>query len=151
VSFAGTTATISGLTPGTTYHVTVTSIANYADPSSGLNRTYESIQYPTQVSGDPSSVYPVEVLRATTGGSCVPTAAVSGVLVNKDAGGIQVCWSPTADACATGYDVLGAASPTLPANFTTVGQTVGLETCWTGNPASTYLKVVARGPGGQGP
>ena len=51
----------------------------------------------------------------------------------------------------TGYDVLGAASPTSPGNFSTVGQTVGLETCWVGNPSSTYLKVVARGPGGQGP
>ncbi|HEX6853238.1 MAG TPA: fibronectin type III domain-containing protein [Candidatus Polarisedimenticolaceae bacterium] len=151
VSFVGTTATISGLTPGTTYHFTVTSIANYTDPSSGLNRTYESIKYPTQVAGDPSFLYPVEVQRATTGGSCVPAAAVTGVVVNKSGTDVQVCWNPTADTCATGYDVLGAASPTSPANFTTVGQTVGLETCWTGNPASTYLKVVARGPGGQGP
>lgn len=151
VSFAGTTATISGLTPGTTYSFTVTSIANYTDPSSGLNRTYESIKYPTQVAGDPSFIYPVEVQRATTGGSCIPGAAVTGVLVNKSGTDIQVCWNPTADTCATGYDVLGAAAPTPPGGFATVGQTVGLETCWTGNPASTYLKVVARGPGGQGP
>ena len=151
VAFAGATATISGLTPGTPYHFTVTAIANYTDPSSSLLRTYESIKYPTQVSGDPSFVYPIEVQRATTGGGCVPAAAVAGVLVNKSGGNIEVCWSPTADACATGYDVLGAASPTSPANFTTVGQTVGLETCWTGNPSSTYLQVRARGPGGQGP
>lgn len=151
VSFAGTTATISGLNPGTTYFFTVTAISNYTDPSSSLTRTYESIKYPTQVSGDPSFVYPIEVQRATTGGSCVPAAEVAGVLVNKSTPNIQVCWTPTADACATGYDVLGATSPTSPANFTTVGQTVGLETCWTGNPSSTYLKVVARGPGGQGP
>jgi hypothetical protein len=151
VSFSGSSATISGLTPGTTYFVTVTSRSDFTDPSSGLVTTYESIVYPTQVSGDPNLVYPVEVQATTTGGSCVPTAEVQDLRVSESNGVIELCWQPVSDPCLVGYDVLGAATPESEAGFTTVGQTAGVETCWSGTPASSYFLVVARGTGGNGP
>jgi hypothetical protein len=150
VAFAGASATISGLTPGTTYYVTVTSLSSYTDPSSSIATSYESIKYPTTVSGDPAFSYPVEVQKATTGGGCAATATITGVTVGKASPNIHVCWTPTADACAVGYDVLGASSPTAAANFSVIGQ-VGLTNCWDGNPASTYILVRARGTGGNGP
>ena len=66
VAIVGTTATISGLTPGTTYYVTVTSLSDYTDPSTNVVTHYESIKYPTTVSGDPAFSYPIEVATATT-------------------------------------------------------------------------------------
>ncbi len=151
VSFGGTSATISGLTPGTTYYVTVTSRSDFTDPSSGIVTTYESILYPTQVSGDPDLVYPVEVQATTSGGTCIPTAEVQDLRVNESSGVIELCWQPVSDPCLVGYDVLGAATPESEAGFTTVGQTSGVETCWSGTPASSYFLVVARGTGGNGP
>ena len=150
VSFAGTQATISGLTPGTTYYVTVTSRSDFTDPSSSITTTYESMLYPTQVSGDPTSVYPVEVMAATTGGSCIPTTEVQGVTVSETSGVVEICWQPVTDPCLVGYDVVGAVTPESDANFSTVGQT-GIQSCWTGTPTQSYFLVVARGSGGSGP
>lgn len=150
VAFAGTMATISGLTPGVTYYFTVTSRSIYTDPSSSIVTTYESLLYPTQVSGDPSFIYPIEVQRATTGGTCIPTAEVSGVTVTKSPETIQICWNPVSDPCLVGYRILGANSPTSDANFSTVAD-VGLTTCFTGSPTKTDYLVVARGTGGTGP
>ncbi len=147
---AGTAATISGLTPGTTYYVTVTARSGFTDPSSGVARTYESLLYPRQVTGDPSFAYPIEVQATTTGGACVPTAQVTGLRVNRSGGSCQICWDPSSDPCAIGYRVLGADSPASAGNFTTVADT-GLETCWTGSPTRSYFLVVARGTGGTGP
>ncbi len=150
VSFSGTTATISGLTPGTPYFVTVTSRSTFTDPSSSIVTTYESLLYPTQISGDPDKIYPVEVTATTTGGACIPTAEVQNLRVNKSGGSFEFCWDPVSDPCLVGYDVLGANSPTSADNFSVVGQT-GVATCWTGNPAQSYFLVVARGTGGTGP
>jgi hypothetical protein len=154
VSFAGNTATVSGLAPGTTYYVTVTALSTYTDPSTAAATTYESLLYPTQVSGDPAFVYPVEVQAKTTGGTCVPTAEVQGVTVAPAAGGaasgIQICWNPVSDPCLVGYEVLGAATPGSASGFSVVADT-DLGTCWSGNPPASYYLVVARGTGGTGP
>jgi len=149
VSFSGTTATVSGLTPGVTYYFTVTSRSTFSDPSSGVVTAYESLLYPTQVSGDPTFVYPVEV-QATT--LCPATAEVTGVLVNTTGvpGEIQICWSPATDACLAGYQVLGADSATSDTNYFVVANT-GPTTCWTGSPTQIFYLVVARGTGANGP
>jgi hypothetical protein len=151
VSIVGTTATISGLTAGTTYHVTVTSRSVHTDPSSGVVTTFESILYPTQVAGDPSFIYPVEVMATTTSPSCPPTTEVGDVTVTYASGGnIQICWDATADPCQQGYRVMGSASPTSDAGFGTVTDT-GNVTCWTGNPSSGYFLVLTRSATGTGP
>jgi hypothetical protein len=153
VVIAGTTATISGLTPGTTYYVTVTSLSDYTDPSTGVLTHYESIKYPTTVSGDPSFSYPIEVAATTTGGGCTPSAAIANLKVDKALPNIHVCWDATPDACAVGYDVV--TSETGPGGFGISGQ-VGLTTCWDGNPTQVnpllLIQVRARGAGGaEGP
>jgi fibronectin type III domain protein len=149
-SITGTTALISGLSPGTTYHFTITSLSLFTDPSSSVATRYESILYPTQISGDPAFVYPVEVMATTTGGTCIPTAEVTGVTVVHDPGGIQICWNPVSDPCLTGYQVLGAATPESAAGYGVVADQ-GLGTCWIGNPASSFFLVVAKGTGATGP
>jgi hypothetical protein len=164
VTFAGTSATISGLTAGTDYFITVTSLSDYANPGctdptpdpgecSAANPTirYESIRFPTQVSGDPSFVYPIEVQGMTTGGACTPTTEVTGLTVGKVGGGdIEICWDPVSDPCLSGYQILGANTPESDANFNPVAD-LGLVTCWTGNPTESFFLVVAKGTGGNGP
>jgi len=149
VSFNGTSATVSGLAPGVTHYFTVTSRSVYTDPSSGIVTTYESLLYPTQVSGDPSFIYPVEV-QATT--PCPATAEVTGVTVNvtEVPGEIRICWNPVTDSCLTGYQVLGSDSPVSDAGFSVVADPA-LETCWTGSPAQSYFLVIAKGITGNGP
>ncbi|RMG47683.1 MAG: fibronectin type III domain-containing protein [Acidobacteria bacterium] len=152
VSFDGTSATISGLTPGTTYYITVTSRSSYTDPKSGVTTIYESIIYPTQIFGDPDFAYPIEVVQTTTGGSCTPTAEVTGLTVSRLAdGSLQFCWDPVSDPCLDGYDLLGSDDATSDANWQTVASVTSAETCWTGSPANTFYLVVARGTGGTGP
>ena len=155
-SFTGTSATISGLSPGLTYYFTVTSRTIYTDPSTGVPSPYESILYPTQVSGDPSFVYPVEVQASL---ACPATAEVTGVTVNTTAnpGEIQVCWNPVTEACLTGYQILGSSSAASDSGFSVLG-TVGITNCWTGSPfdplppeTGAYLLVVATGMTGNGP
>ena len=151
-SIAGTSAVISGLQPGTAYYVTVTSLSAFRDPSTGVTAVYESLLYPTQVSGDPAFVYPVEVRATTTGGTCIPTVEVSGLTVEyaSPGPGIRICWQPASDPCLVGYEVLGATSPQAAANFSAIAET-GLETCWTGDPSTGFFLVAARGTGGTGP
>jgi hypothetical protein len=147
----GTIATISGLTPGTTYYFTVTSRSSYTDPSSHVVTTYESALYPTQVSGDPSFVYPTEVQATTTTvPTCLPTAEVTNLTVDRTGSEITICWDPVSDPCLVGYRVLGSASSTSDAGYSTLADT-GLTTCWTGDPAPGFFLVVARGTGDTGP
>jgi hypothetical protein len=150
VAFAGTGATISGLTPGTRYYVTVTSLSTFTDPSTSVITSYESLLYPTQVSGDPAFVYPVEVQATTTGGSCIPAVEVIGLTVEHAAPGIRICWAAASDPCLVGYRVLGAGSPVAASGFSTLADT-GTETCWSGDPQAGFFLVVARGTGGTGP
>jgi hypothetical protein len=149
-SITGTTAVISGLAPGTTYHFTITSLSLFTDPSSLITTRYESILYPTQISGDPSFVYPVEVLATTTGGTCIPTVEVTGVTVAHDPGGIQICWNPASDPCLAGYQVLGAATPESAAGYSVVAD-IASGTCYIGDPSARFFLVVAKGTGGTGP
>jgi hypothetical protein len=149
-SIVGTTATISGLTPGTAYYVTVTSLSSFTDPSSSVTTQYESIRYPTTVSGDPSFSYPVEVTATTTGGTCIPQAEVTGLTVDKALPNVHACWTASVDPCTVGYDVLAGDDKTSDAGWSVVGQ-VGLTTCWDGDPGATYIVVRARGTGGSGP
>jgi hypothetical protein len=129
----------------------VTSLATFTDPSSGTVTNYESLLYPTQVSGDPSFVYPVEVTATTTGGVCIPGTEVQGLTVDYAAGGgVNICWNAVSDPCLQGYRVLGANTPEAAANFSTVADT-GVGTCWTGTTSSRFFLVVARGTGGNGP
>ncbi len=151
VTFAGTSATISGLDDGTEYFFTVTSISEFTNPSTSVTRSYESIRFPTQVSGDPGFVYPIEV-QATTAcsPSHVPRAEVTGLTARWDGAGIEICWDPLADPCLDGYTILGADSPESDANFTTLAE-VGPVTCWTGAPTESYFLVTGRASGGTGP
>lgn len=151
-SIAGTTATISGLTPGTDYFFTVTALSVYPpDPATPLPRkTYESLLYPTTVSGDPSFVYPAEVQATTTGGTCLPTAEVANVSVREDPAGIEICWGPVSDPCLTGYRILGSNTVDSDAGYVEVAD-LGVQTCWTGDPSQIYYIVTAKGTGGDGP
>jgi hypothetical protein len=170
-----TTTTIGGLAAATPYFITVTSVSHFnpfppapfcrrdyatsctSDVDCGdfgpcvltdpPTTRYESIRFPTQISGDPDNVYPVEV-QITTAGDCIPTLAVENLVVGKDGANQQFCWDASADICTIGYDLLYSA--TADGNFTVTAQT-GLETCWTGNPPFGYFRVVARGTGGSGP
>ena len=148
-----TSTTLTDLTPGTTYYITVTSLSTYANPTRPTNpTTYESLLFPTQVSGDPSNVYPVEVQASTTGGACTPTEEIAGLTLDKATGAeVTVCWAATSDSCVDGYRVVGAADATSDANFAPLAD-VGLTTCWTGDPGTAnYFLVVGRGTGGEGP
>ena len=150
VSFNGTSATIGGLAPGTSYYVTVTALSDFRNPSTGVTRTYESLVYPTQVFGDPDRVYPVEVL-ATTAGGCTPTQEVQGLRITRLAGGtLRFCWNALADPCLAGYRILGSDDPTSATGWSTVAD-VGNVTCWDGTPSSRYYLVQARGGTGTGP
>ena len=115
--------------------------------------TYESLKYPTTVSGDPSFVYPVEVQATTAcGGAYVPVSAVTGLAVDKSGGGVEICWDPVhlSESCVEGYRVLGSGSFDTDAGFSTLAD-AGLTPCWSGNPPDTYFLVVTRGSGGTGP
>jgi hypothetical protein len=151
---SSTSTTLSGLDPGTTYYFTVTSNSTYANPSNpGVSTTYESLRYPTTVSGDPSFVYPVEVQKPTQcGPAYVPASEVTGVTVEKSGGQTRICWDPVhlSEPCVEGYRVLGTASPDSDAGFSTIDD-VGQDNCWTGSPSEEYLLVVTRGSGGTGP
>ena len=150
VVFNGTSATISGLAPGISYYVTVTSLSDFRNPSTGVTRTYESLVYPTQVFGDPDKVYPVEVLGTTAGG-CTPTQEAQGLRITRLAGGtLRFCWNALADPCLAGYRILGSNDATSAAGWSTVAD-VGNVTCWDGNPSSRFYLIQARGGTGTGP
>jgi hypothetical protein len=160
VSFSGTTATVSGLAPGTVYYFTVTALSNFTDPSSGVVTTYESLLYPAQVRGDPGYEYPIEVRAATNGSGCTPTAEVTNLrLQNLGGGDIRFSWNAVSDPCASGYRVLRANSPVsaagfLPPSSYLVADTGPATTNVAANPdpvnpyQTKFFLVVARGGAG---
>lgn len=149
VNIVGTTATISGLTAGTDYFITVTALFDYANPSSGVTNTYESLLYPRTTGG--SAPLPPELVAMTTGGSCIPTQEITGVTVNKDPGGVEICWTASTDPCVTGYEIYRAASPESAGNYSSSVPDTGPVTCHTYNPPDGYFLVIGNGTGGDGP
>jgi len=151
VSIGGTTATISGLDPNTDYFFTVASYSDYQSPDSSLTVRHESVLYPTQVSGDPDHVYPVELMASTGGGGCIPAAEVLNLTVGKTGGQIELCWDPSTDPCLAGYDVMGSDTNDSAAGFSSLGNTDSATTCWVGNPTEDNFIVTVRGTGDDGP
>ena len=144
VSINGTTATISGLTPGTDYFVTVTSLSNYLDPATNVTTDYESLLFPTTVPGSPEAL-PVEVIATTSGGACIPTEEVQNLTVSRlSPTDVEICWDAVSDPCPDGYDVLAAAAPNAFENFSVVA-TPGLVTCQTLTTNDAFFLVNSRG------
>jgi len=151
VSIAGTTAVISGLTPGTEYFFTVTSLYDYTDPSSLVSTLYESPLYPTTIPGTPDPL-PMEVSATTTGGTCTPTLEIVKTMLGDrldPAGTTRFCWEASTDPCTDGYTIVGSNGGC--ADFHVVVPDTGLTTCHTFNPTETYFIVAAKGSGGVGP
>jgi hypothetical protein len=152
VAFAGTTATISGLTPGTTYYFTVTSLSDFTDPSTSVVTRYESIKYPTTVSGDPSFSYPIEVAATTTAGGGVARPVPDGLFgtamraSRADAPGstIGLTWDVATCASADNHllygDLAGVSSLTVLGAACDLG-TSGSAT-WSAVPAGSLWFVV---------
>jgi hypothetical protein len=166
VTINGTTATVTGLTGGTQYFFTVTSLSDHCDVGlcrydAGTTCTpgndpictspthYESLIFPTTLSGGPAPV-PAEV-SAIPGSGCVPTSEVTGVTVNKAGSDIEICWDLTADTCASGYQVLGADTPESDANYSVLVADTGLTSCATIDPSESFFQVLVKGDGGTGP
>jgi hypothetical protein len=151
VVIAGTTATISGLSAGTTYYVTVTSLSDWTDPSTSVVTRYESIKYPTTVSGDPSFSYPVEVAATTTGGGVKPVAdgvfgtAMHASRVDAPGSTIALTWDVATCTSADHHVLYGDLSSV--ASLSVVGAGCNLGTTgsanWTGVPAANLWFVVA--------
>jgi hypothetical protein len=143
---SGTTATVTGLAPGTSYYFTITSLSDYTDPASGVTTTYESLVYPTTIETG-SVPLPMEVLAPTT---CTPQDEVAGLAIGKDAGGdIVMTWDPSLDICTGTYQILGADTPDLESNFSVLeSQIVG--TTHSFDPAASYFLVLSEGTGGAG-
>jgi hypothetical protein len=70
-------ATIGGLDPATTYHVTVTARSSYTHPVSGAVTQYESALYPARIPAVPVDL-PLEVSATTTGGAAAAGAVPDG-------------------------------------------------------------------------
>ena len=145
----GTTATISGLTPGTGYFLSVTALSTYANPATQVPINYESALFPITIPGSPAPV-PAEVTALTSGGLCTPTAPVANVRMDRV--GLQqvISWDPAVDPCLEGYQILRAASPESDANFSVEVPDTGLTTSATADFGSGYFIVVTKGSGGTG-
>ena len=146
VSIAGTTATISGLTADMDYFITVTAVADYANPSAGVTNTFESLLYPRTTGG--SAPLPPELVTTT---ACTPTLEVTGVTMDKIGGSVEMCWTQPGDSCVDGYSILGATTSEAAGNFSTVVPDTGLVSCHTFDPAEVFFIIVGKGTGGTGP
>jgi hypothetical protein len=132
---------------GTEYFFTVTSLSDFTDPASGVTTTYESVMYPVTVPADPVPL-PVEVSATPP---CTPTTEVDGVMVDKDGGSVEICWTASADSCLLAYEVLGADTPENPQNFAVIDEVPSPTVCTTLDPAETFFQVRVKGIGASGP
>lgn len=156
VSIVGTTATISGLTAGTDYYISVTALSDFTDVSTGVMTTYESLLFPT-ATASAGAPLPPELVATTTGGACTPTAEVTGLTLDKPGPctlnncDVEFCWTASTDPCVDGYSVL--ASPTgNPVDFAPLVPDTGLATCTTVDTTDKrFFLVVGKGTGGAGP
>jgi hypothetical protein len=150
VAIVGTTATISGLTAGTTYYVTVTSLSDWTDPSTSVLTHYESIKYPTTVSGDPSFSYPIEVAATTTGGAVKPVpdgsfgTAMRASRVDTPGSSIALTWDVATCTSADYHVLYGGLSSVSAASVTGAFCNLGTtgSATWTGVPAANLWFVV---------
>jgi len=134
VVFAGTSATISGLTPGTTYYFTVNSVADFTDPFSGVITTYESTLYPTQIPAVPVDL-PLEVLATTSGGSAagaVPDGddrpGVQLSLAKAGGGTLTLSWGASCQAGDTNYGIYEGSLGSFAGHVSTTCDTGGSTT-----------------------
>jgi hypothetical protein len=135
VSFAGASATISGLSPGTTYFFTVTSVSTFSDQSTSGSTTYESLLFPEQIPAVPVDL-PVEVSAMTTGGAEPAGAVPNGddtpgtqLLVAKGVGSLlDLSWGASCRVTDTDYEVyegpLGSFANHTPLECSTLGATL---------------------------
>jgi hypothetical protein len=142
-SIVGTTATIGGLTPGVQYFFTVTLLSDFTDPGTCLydscqSTEYESLLFPSQVSGGPVPI-PQEVTATTASGTdagAVPDGDnVPGVplTLGKPGGGmLELSWSASCVGSDTDYEVYEGA---IGGNFTSHTQVV----CTTGGSTVTQI------------
>jgi len=145
VAVVGTTATISGLTAGTDYFVTVTALADYANPTAGVTNTYESLLPPRTTRG--AGPLPPEVGATTL---CGPPGEVTFVTADEVGNDYQFCWTAL-EACTDGYEVIRADSPESAGNYSTEVLNTGDVTCHTFNPPDGYFLILGKGPAGTGP
>jgi len=134
VSFAGAAATISGLSPGTTYFFTVTSVSTFSDQSASGSTTYQSMLFPEQIPAVPVDL-PVEVSATTTGGLNPAGAVPNGddtpgtqLLLAKGAGNmLDLSWGASCRVTDTDYEIyegtLGIPRSLTPVECTTLAAT----------------------------
>jgi hypothetical protein len=104
-------ARISGLDPGTAYHVTVTARSAYTNPQSGATTTYESALYPARIPAVPVDL-PIEVAATTTGGAAEAGAVPDGddrpgapLRVARSGANVVLSWGASCRATDTTYAV----------------------------------------------
>ena len=150
---SGTVATLGGLDPGTEYFFTVTSLSDHPNPATGVTKTYESLIFPLSIEAAGGGFVPVEVSATTTCTGGVPPVEIEGLTADKPTDTqVEICWTPSPNTCITGYEILGAASPESPANFSVLATHTGPGNCQTLNdPTESYFLVRAAGTVGPGP
>jgi hypothetical protein len=151
LTVGNTSATVTGLTAGTPYYFTVTSLDSYTNPSTGVTVEYESPIFFTKDVCDPDFDYP-DAVGAVPGSGCIPAGVARNLTVTKLGGGdIEYCWDATPGSCVDEYELLGSNDATSDAGWASAGDP-GIATCITvANPDKVYYLSVAEGAGGYGP
>jgi len=150
VSFpTATSASVSGLTPGTSYFFTVTARSSFIDPATLVATAYESVLYPTRIPAVPLDL-PLEV-AATTAAACTPSLEVQNLTMGKSGSQLVTCWDPVADPCIEGYRVRAALAPQSAASFSIIESETGLASCTSYTADGNFFLVVGRKGAAEGP